>query len=533
MAYTTVISILFFSVVHAANDWSKPCLSGVCQYDLPSSTNGGSSGTVKIWGSQNAISDITTAARWEIIGCSPNTTSQTVRIVCKDDETTSKECAHLFSNLGPEGKIVRLPENCGKSAFARVAKSSIPADQSIPSSISRRIVRRNGAQPQVKALTLDTNFSAVDTSKFGNVNFVLRGATIPGANGDISIPQVQSRAHGMVNQRGLFSGIGNLLNPITSLNDWNTSSLGNTSKTIPFDVTKSTQIFNKDISCPPLTAGAKVNVNVDTHGTANIGIAASGTILPPKVEDFAITASLSADLGGSINLNANVGGSLDSGKIQIFEIGIPGLDFPGILTIGPSFQVNAELTATLDVEANLTVGVNYQITNANFDFPSKAGSSTGGSFKPADTPLQLSLASSVKATASLEAHIIPSINIGINALDGVVNSGIFLDLDTSAKASLTVEAGAQANVTSSAVSSSHAARTSVSVCFDVTAGLSVNVGATASFFGLFDPSTTITLFNKQFDLFQVRSSSFLSFRRFFSFSWMEADRHVEMFRRRR
>ncbi|KAF8988454.1 hypothetical protein BDQ17DRAFT_1257650 [Cyathus striatus] len=509
MVYIAVVSILFFSVVHAANDWSQPCLSGVCQYDLPSATNGGSSGTIKIWGSQNAISDITTAARWEIIGCSPNTTSQTVRIVCKDDETSSKECAHLFSKSGPEGKIVRLPENCGKGAFARVAKAWTPADQSIPSSISRRIVRRDGVQPQVQALTLDTNFSAADTSKFGNVNFVLRGATIPGANGDISIPQAQSRAHGAVKQRR-FS-IGSILNPITSLNDWKQSA----SKALPFDVTKSAQLFNKNISCPPLSAGAIVNVNVDAHGTANIGVAASGTFIPPKIEDFAITATLSADLGGSINLNANVGGSLDSGKIQIFEIGIPGLDFPDILTIGPSFQVNAELIATLDVEANLTVGVNYVITDASFEFPPNSGGTTGGSFNLGDTPLQLSLASSVKATASVEAHIIPSINIGINALDGVVNSGIFLDLDTSAKASLTVEAGAQANATPSSTIKPSSTSTlpiliaptasaSVDICFDVTAGLSVNVGATASFFGLFDPSTTLTVFSKQFDLFQVR-----------------------------
>ena len=38
---------------------------------------------------------------------------------------------------------------------------------------------------------------------------------------------------------------------------------------------------------------------------------------------------MTADLDGTITMSAGVGGTLDSGKIKIFEVGIPGLDFPG------------------------------------------------------------------------------------------------------------------------------------------------------------------------------------------------------------
>jgi hypothetical protein len=44
------------------------------------------------------------------------------------------------------------------------------------------------------------------------------------------------------------------------------------------------------------------------------------------------TVGLTADLNGSIIMNAGVGGSLDSGKIKLFEVGVPGLDFPGYVT---------------------------------------------------------------------------------------------------------------------------------------------------------------------------------------------------------
>lgn len=38
---------------------------------------------------------------------------------------------------------------------------------------------------------------------------------------------------------------------------------------------------------------------------------------------------MTADLDGTIVMSAGVGGSVDSGKILIGEIGVPGLDFPG------------------------------------------------------------------------------------------------------------------------------------------------------------------------------------------------------------
>lgn len=46
-----------------------------------------------------------------------------------------------------------------------MAKSWVPKDQTIPTDIARRIVRRDGTPPEVMALTLDVNFGAIDASK--------------------------------------------------------------------------------------------------------------------------------------------------------------------------------------------------------------------------------------------------------------------------------------------------------------------------------------------------------------------------------
>ena len=59
------------------------------------------------WGPKTAISDITRAAGWHILGCDENATEQEIRLVCT---SPSAPCSHLFSDTGPKDKIVRLPE---------------------------------------------------------------------------------------------------------------------------------------------------------------------------------------------------------------------------------------------------------------------------------------------------------------------------------------------------------------------------------------------------------------------------------------
>jgi len=209
---TLLLVPIFSTVVHAANDWRKPCFQGECFYNLPQS-QGSPSGTLKIvstslfnplsfsftdvgnprcfqWGSPNAISDITTAAGWTILGCDKNALAQDIRLVCNSDDTVAAGCSHLYQDIGATGKIVRLPENvrtkcgfmcswanilyliskCGKSAFARVSRTWVPKDQSIPSDIAARLTRRDGSAPEVLGLSLDTNFAAIDPSRYSSAS---------------------------------------------------------------------------------------------------------------------------------------------------------------------------------------------------------------------------------------------------------------------------------------------------------------------------------------------------------------------------
>ncbi|KAJ6587589.1 hypothetical protein DFH09DRAFT_909649 [Mycena vulgaris] len=513
MTYSTLLILSFLAAAQAANDWTKPCISGVCSYDLPSADGSSSSGSIKIWGSQTAIGDITEAAGWKILGCSPDALSQDIRLVCMADSDSSM-CQHLYQGHGAVDTIVRLPESCGKGPFARVAKTWVPADQSIPTSLSARIVRRDGSQAQVQAITLDTNFASVDNTKTGAVNLAIKGANVPGVNDILDSDTSASQRRSRLNKRQLSNFVSDAADSISNaISGVNTIDI-NKSKALPAaDFSKKVSLFDQSLSCPPISASASIDVDATAHAVVTLGVAATGTIVPPKITDFSIIASLTADLTGTLDLKADLSGTLDSGSIKLFETGIPGLDFPGILSIGPTFEVNANVKATLDLNVDASIGINYHVDKAQLFFPPN-GKQSGGSFALGDTPLKLSADTKAAATGTVEGHVIPSINLGISAL-GVVDASVFLDLDASAKMTLKVDAkavrgepfdGSTATPTSSAplASVTTTADASFGGSFVISAGLDVNAGATGSFFGLFDKSTKVSLFKKDFELLSVR-----------------------------
>ncbi|KAK7049943.1 hypothetical protein VNI00_005373 [Paramarasmius palmivorus] len=461
-----LLSLLpFLLQVYAANDWSTPCLNGACQYSITSQD--GSSGTVKIWGADNAISDITTAAGWEILDCSADKLNQDIRLVCQSEDTEAAGCSHLY-NEGAENKIVRLPESCGKSAFARVAKAWTPEDQSIPNKVAARVVRRDGKQPTVRALSLDTDFGKTDTSKWGAVNFAIQGANFPGqdVNGTAipTGPQRRSRfapriLGGIIDKAGEI--VDKTIEKIESANEFDVN------KNVdlpPININKNFNLFRGSINCGPANADVSADVFANANAVISLGVAAVGTIAPPKIDDFQVVGGMNADLDGTLSLTANVGGLLDSGNIKIFQIGIPGLNFPGILEVGPTFEVNARAVANLDVNMDVTVGLTYQINGAEFTFPKKDGDKTKGDFKLGDTRKSLLILQnrfahpnfvssstlcqpSVQALGSIEAHVIPELSLGVSAFADIASAKIFVRADASAEMQLDLAASADRTIT--------------------------------------------------------------------------------------
>ncbi|KAJ7479731.1 hypothetical protein FB451DRAFT_1086295 [Mycena latifolia] len=560
MLSSVLVIMPFLGVISAANDWSTPCVKGQCSYDLPA-MNGPSSGTMKIWGSEDAITDITTAADWQILGCDPKALSQNIRLVCMNDsDDPNSLCAHLYQNTGAVNKIVRLPENCGANAFARVSKAWVPDDQSIPSSINARLVRRDGKPPVVKALAIDTDFDQVDWQKNGKVNIAIQAANIPGAATDIEIPGSRRARRGSRPRFTVTSALGSVATDIASLLS------GGLNKTVTLDpVTfdKSVNLFNTSTDCGPVSAKLSVDLDANANAQPTLTVAVQGTLSPFALAKFQAVAGMTAHVQGTLTVGAELSGHVDSGQIPLFNAGIPGFDFPGVLTVGPSFQVNAQFVGDVDIQLDMTVGINFDVNNAQLSFPPDDSTKPdSNAFSIGDTPLSLSASPSVTATGSLTAHLIPSLNIGLTVLGGkVANANIFLALDTSAALILNLDASAQitqsiagtnsttdgtaTNSTtdgtatdSTTDSTTDATTTDATIeatatdsgadatatddadfvapikrddptvstafggCVQVQGGIDVNAGAQGEFFHLFDDLVSVLLFSKKFEIFK-------------------------------
>ncbi|THH19176.1 hypothetical protein EW146_g1957 [Bondarzewia mesenterica] len=432
----------------ALNDWTTPCFHGECAYDLGAST---------------AISDITEAAGWAIIECDRHAMAQDIRLVCMSDDAATSGCDHLLLN-GAEGKIVRLPDSCAEMPFARVARSYIPSDQSIPSSLRKRLSSRDGArQPLVYALSLDSNFSQTNPAGKGNVSFSAQGISQSG-------PRTTFLAAGPSHPLNPSIRVDQRRNDIMYQKRFNEAN----NLSFPIDIDEPLNVLNTTIGCPADSS------NPDSFSAH-------------------MSVGLNATMNGSLHLDANVEGSYDSGRITVFEIpsiADINITIPGILTIGPTFKVDAEFIAGFELAIDLNVSLAYTAQNAFLVFPPDHGAS-GGMFGPSDNSLSIAANPSLQSDANVTTHLIPTIEFEIFTADNETSASIYLALDTFA--SLSLKGDIPTN--SSNCGGSNSSVPSVQGCVDLSTGFIVSAGADANFFNLFDPSTEVTLFNSSFDLF--------------------------------
>ncbi|KDQ24078.1 hypothetical protein PLEOSDRAFT_1018721, partial [Pleurotus ostreatus PC15] len=456
--------------VPATNDWSKPCFDGECAYDLP--VRGDSAlGAFKIAGSPKAITDITPAAGWVILDCDPHALSQEIRLVCQsDDEANDESCSHVFGHWGAVDKIVRLPDGCSAAPFARIAQATVAHDQTLPGHVEGKVVRRDGVSPVIHSFKVDTNFAEVDASKVGDINFAFVGLTSPSPSRDFpsdtdlnfefvdgwfddAFKSVGAWTSGAVQSVGKAAGdVGNAVGHAATDNA-TSFQFEPKVETSPAKFDGAVNLINyHDTKCvgggEGGVASGSLKVDLDGKGSGSVkaGVIVDGSIVPPKIKDFAAYAGLSFDVDASVVIKAAILGGYESGRMSVIKpIGLPALSIPGVLTIGPMIELQAEAKALLDLKIDSNVHLAYKVDNRKGLFscnPKKASVEKGIHTKPAPLIADKSLST----TGYIEGHLIPSLKLGISALAGKAGADVFLEADAFARVSITAEAHATANV---------------------------------------------------------------------------------------
>ncbi|EJD39488.1 hypothetical protein AURDEDRAFT_153822 [Auricularia subglabra TFB-10046 SS5] len=449
-------TLLAASLALAKNDWAVPCTSGACSYDTGDGVNTAWA-SISLNGPTAALSDITTAAGWTISGCSATWASGAadIQIACSGTPEQMARCAHLFAGGSALNKIVRLPENCGTGPFARVVSTT-------------------QVSPGVHAATIDYDFAKITDA--GAVSFSASASNVRAS------PKQRRRAY-----------------PISRRFD-----LSRTVDLPPIRVAQTFNLFNQSIACPApdgavgFDASLGVDVGVDVDARVAFGVTVEGSVLPlPKIDKFQLTGTLTGSAGADFTIDAAATGTFDTGLIPLFQAGLPGLSFPGILELGPQFVLNAQLEAELGLQATIKAGASAQFDEVQLVFPPESGLSMAHAM-PAHAPsLTLSLEPDVKADGALTAHLIPRVEVGIDVLGGLAEASIFLDLDTSATLRVSTEASA-------VVSNNKAANVppSLSGCAQLDAGLDITAGARGALPPFFDKEVEFPIFQTDATLFK-------------------------------
>ncbi|KAJ6480315.1 hypothetical protein C8R45DRAFT_1076400 [Mycena sanguinolenta] len=487
MLALTLLSIPFFCGVQAANNWDVAC-KGDCSYDLPGSAV---SGTLKISGASSAVSDITPAGGWTILDCDTDSLAQSVRLACQ-----TSACEHLFEGQGAIDTVVRLPETCGMSPFARVAGIQVDPDQTLPSDVAATMTTIGNLTSLVFLLSIDTDFAAADSAKTGPISFSLEGYNFP----------TTTDANNSTTKRGLKVRGEYACDNITAFNDTNSASLP------VLSIDQTFPLFSASVDCIDFSASVSASFETKIDATVSIGLIAAGTVIPPEISEFAVFGGLDASVLASLGLIASATGSIATGKVSLYSHSLAGIDFPGIFTLGPTFTIYGELDADLSADFDLSVDLAYTLNTTAY-LPSSAAPSNSGS-TPADSTLVLSAVPTATLDASITPTLTPELSFGLTAF-GIIDAAVALDVPGSLSVKLNVDgSGSATGTVGTGSSGSGSASGSADACVDIGATLAVNLDASGSLslLGLND-TETYPLYTNSWDLYNKCSSAIGSTRR--------------------
>ncbi|KAK2461060.1 hypothetical protein APHAL10511_006907 [Amanita phalloides] len=418
-----------------------------------------------------SVSSMAFASDWVITDCSATSDqAQTVLAYCsKEMNDPNSGCVHVFIG-GAANTIVRLPDSCGLGPYARVVELTEHPDQNI---LSERLVMKQSTE-KVYSLSFDYTFAAIPS---GNGPILMRADATnlpkywdaivdsPPDSGTTNTRRRRDFHQGFKYDKRWFGPFDSWLSKLTTVRSGDTVSRN-------YHWSDTYTIFHADQQCPHFSSSLDISVTGSAQISSQFGYYLEATIVPPAVQQAYVFFDAGAGAQASFVISGMAEAHYGSGRQELASFGFPGLYYPGLLTIGPSLHLYGELSGQLSLSGRFIASVGYQFPPIHYAFgladnkPGEKQTSSAVSPSNNNNGYDFSVGYNVNLEGSLDAHIIPSLQLGINVLGGsLIDAQVFAEADMYAGVS---------------ISGSVSQTTAPQFCVNPHFGVDLNAGLTGS-----------------------------------------------------
>ncbi|KAJ7864427.1 hypothetical protein B0H14DRAFT_3443479 [Mycena olivaceomarginata] len=341
---------------------------------------------------------------------------------------SDSECSHVMIG-GAEHTIVKMPDNCGRGPYARIASLTPHPNQDILSPYHQS---QKPATEQVYSLKFDYNFAAIPAS---NGPIYMRADVTDMPDYWDTVVESPPERKRWLKERGLekrgleqrwWGSFKNWLSKMTTVEK-------DTSVSRNFHWSDTWTIFHKEVACPgPPSFQASIDVSLTGQASLNsrYGFYLQATVVPPSVQAAYLYFSADAKAHGQFTLKGEAVVQYDSSNIQFASFGFPGLYYPGLLTVGPTLALNGYITGQISVSGEFTSSVGYTFPSVNFNLGKTDPDVVSTAVTPADFASGLHFAAGYNVELAGNIHVVPAIRLGISVLGGaVIDAQAFVDVD--------------------------------------------------------------------------------------------------------
>ncbi|KAJ7502451.1 hypothetical protein B0H11DRAFT_1712411, partial [Mycena galericulata] len=440
-----------------------------------------------------SVSSLDLASDWVITGCARSSDQpQEVLAYCsKSMDSDDSGCGHVFIGQA-ENTVVRMPSTCGLGPYARIASLTPQENQMAAPAHVRRQLPENEL---VYSLKFDYNFAAIPDEN-GPILMRADVTDIPGYWDEMinSPPDAGTTSTKRSNSKRDFHQPEGLerrwFGPFDSwLQKLNTVTNGN-SISRNFHWSDTYTIFHQEESCPNFSSSLDISVTGSAQANSRFGYYLEATIIPPAIQQCYVYLNAGASAQATFTITGLAQAQFGTERAEIISFGFPGLYYPGLLTLGPSLHLYGELTGSLSMSGSYSASVGYEFPSIDLSFGKQDSNNdeenTSNPVNPTDNNngFDYSFGYNVNLQGNVEAHLVPSLQLGLSVLGGaVLDAQIFTEADIYAGVGIT-----------GSVSST----VSPNFCVNPYFGVDLNAGMTGSVLFWRDNAISYNFYSQQF-----------------------------------